>query len=178
MSIKQEAKDEAITAWNARAHLQAPERDQPTWDTLAAEFRAAFLERDELKRRIAGMDCTKCGCARQSSERKQLIYIASPYGGREENYILSRKILTALQECRKEYAFVSPIQAYGYYYDPASYDKGIEMCLDLLSHCDQLWIIGDDGISKGVQIERQWAQEHGMAVKEYATLLDATGGEL
>lgn len=58
MSIKQEAKDEAITAWNARAHLQAPERDQPTWNTLAAEIAALQAENQRL--RVEAKGCEYC----------------------------------------------------------------------------------------------------------------------
>ena len=152
-------------------------KDTQTWDTLTAELREIIAERDRLKAELAGYDCTKCGCIRQSSERKQLIYIAQPYGGREENMALARKYTMALQECHRDKAFISPVIAYGHTYSVHSYDRGIGICLDLLAHCDQLWIIGDDGISKGVKLERQWAQEHGIPIKEFETQLDAVEGK-
>lgn len=138
-------------------------KDPATWNQLADEIRELRAENAMLRGR--------------AKPDKPLVYIAQPYGGRQSNYILSQKILSALQECRREYAFVSPIQAYGYVYDPESYDRGMEHCISLLNHCDALWIVCDDGVSKGVKIERQYAQEHGMPIKEYKTQLDAVEGK-
>lgn len=110
--------------------------------------------------------------------KKPLIYIAQPYGGKPENHAKAEQIALRLQQEYPQYTFISPVIAFGYAYNAFDYETGINICLDLLSRCDEIWVCYDDGQSKGVQIERQWAQEHGMAVKEYATLLDATGGEL
>lgn len=138
-------------------------KDSATWNQLADEIRALQAENDMLRGR--------------EKPSKPLVYIAQPYGGLQSNYILSQKILSALQECRRENDYVSPVQAYGYVYDPESYDDGINACLALLARCDALWIVCDDGVSKGVKIEREYAKEHGMPIKEFATQLDAVEGK-
>lgn len=109
--------------------------------------------------------------------RKPLIYIAHPFGGKDENFILAKKYIMALQECHRDKAFISPVIAYGYCYHAHTYERGINMCLDLLAKCDELWILGDDGISKGVKLEREYAKEHGMPIKEFKTQLDAVEGK-
>ena len=67
--------------------------DTHTWNTLAREITALQAERDELKRRLASTDCTKCGCVRQSSAPKPLVYIAQPYGDRPERELLAKKYM-------------------------------------------------------------------------------------
>ena len=113
---------------------------------------------------------------RRTNARKPLIYIAHPFGGKDENFILAKKYIMALQECHRGKAFISPVIAYGHCYHAHSYERGINMCLDLLAKCDELWILGDDGESKGVKIEREWAKEHGMVIREFKTQLDAVEG--
>jgi hypothetical protein len=71
-----------------------------------------------------------------------------------------------LTETYRQYDFVSPIVAYGFCYDNYSYDDGIRQCLGLLAHCDQIWILHDDGESRGVKLEREFAKANNMPIKE------------
>lgn len=108
------------------------------------------------------------GTQQTETHRKPLIYIAQPFGGKQENYIRAERTLSQMTETHPQYNFISPIIAYGFCYDVYSYDVGINQCLGLLSHCDMLWVCNDDGLSKGVKIERKWAQEHCITIKEDA----------
>ena len=137
--------------------------DQLTWNQLANEIRALQAENDTLRGR--------------AKPDKPLVYIAMPFGNKPENHALAITYMLRLTETYREYVFISPVISYGFAYDVYSYVDGIQQCLDLLSHADELWIIGDDGWSKGVKIERAWSQHHGMTIKEFATLQDATSGK-
>lgn len=99
---------------------------------------------------------------------RPLVYIASPYGGKHENYTRAQRDMMILTETYRQYDFISPIVAYGFCYDNYSYDDGIRQCLALLARCDQLWILHDDGVSRGVKIEREFAIKHNIPIKECA----------
>ena len=146
--------------------------DTTTRNQLAAEIHALREENERLKATIAGTDCTLCGCIRQScadkKPKRDLIYVASPYGGIHANYARAQRDMMRLTETYKQYDFVSPIVAYGYCYDQYSYEDGINQCYGLLSHCNQLWILHDDGKSRGVKLEREYAERHGIPVREVA----------
>jgi hypothetical protein len=129
--------------------------DAQTWNQLADEIIALRLENTRLR-------------ALQAKPERDLIYIASPYGGKHENYTRAQRDMMILTETYRQYDFISPIVSYGFCYDNYSYDDGIRQCLGLLAHCDQLWILHDDGVSRGVKIEREFAIKHNIPIKECA----------
>jgi hypothetical protein len=129
--------------------------DAQTWNELADEITALRLENARLR-------------ALQAKPERPLIYLASPYGGKHENYTRAQRDMMILTETYRQYDFISPIVSYGFAYDNYSYEDGIAQCLGLLSHCDQLWILHDDGISKGVKIERKFAAEHNIPIRDYS----------
>jgi hypothetical protein len=104
---------------------------------------------------------TKC-------DRRKMIYISQPFGGRPENHAKAEQIALRLQQEYPQYTFISPVVAFGYAYNAFDYETGINICLDLLSRCDEIWICYDNGESRGVKIERNWAREHGMIIREEA----------
>jgi len=100
------------------------------------------------------------------TDNRKLVYISQPYGGKPENYDRAQKTLLTLNEFYPQYEFISPIVAYGFAYNTYSYEVGMRMCITLLAHCDEIWICNDNGESKGVKIEREWAQKNGMPIRE------------
>lgn len=100
------------------------------------------------------------------TDNRKLIYLSQPYGGKPENFERAKQTLLTLKEIYPQYDFISPIVAYGFAYNIYSYEVGMQLCLTLLNHCDEIWIANDDGISKGVKIEREYAKKIGMPVRE------------
>ena len=132
-------------------------KDTATWNQLADEIRELRAENDALR-------------GRKKAERK-LIYVASPFGGRQSNVDKAQRTIMRFVERYRGIDFISPIIAYGFCYDIYTYDDGIKQCLGLLDHCSELWICYDDGISKGVAIERAYALQHGIPIVENAEKL-------
>lgn len=128
-------------------------KDTATWNQLADEIRELRAENTMLRGR--------------AKPDKQLVYVASPFGNRRENYVRAEGDLLRLTETYPQHDFISPIVSFGYAYDCYSYEKGINICLALLVRCDAIWILHDDGLSKGVKIERKFAEEHHIPVVEY-----------
>ena len=54
-----------------------------------------------------------------------LIYVAHPFGGKQENKDKVEKIILRLTEQFPDYTFLSPIHATGFYYFIKSYDNGM-----------------------------------------------------
>lgn len=98
--------------------------------------------------------------------KRPLIYVASPYGGRHENFVRAEHDMLRLTETYRQYDFISPIISFAFAYNIYDYEKGINICLALLARCQQMWVLHDDGASKGVKIEREFAAEHNIPIKE------------
>lgn len=85
------------------------------------------------------------------------IYISHSYSGLKEN---KRDIEYKVKRLIKEYpnyVFISPVHTFGYLYDSYSYDAGIDLCIELLKMCDEMWIVDKNFVnSKGVMVEREW----------------------
>jgi hypothetical protein len=132
--------------------------DPHTWNDLARQCADLQAENAELRKKLSV----------PPRPARPLIYIASPYSGLHENYARAQRDMMILTETYRQYDFISPIVSYGFCYDIYSYDDGIRQCLGLLAHCNQLWILHDDGVSRGVKIEREFAIKHNIPIKECA----------
>lgn len=93
----------------------------------------------------------------ERTEFKKKIYISHSYSGLKEN---KRDIEYKVKRLVKEYpnyVFISPVHTFGYLYDNYPYDISIDLCIELLKMCDEMWIIDKDFVnSKGVMVEREW----------------------
>lgn len=102
----------------------------------------------------------------ERTEFKKKIYISHSYSGLKEN---KRDIEYKVKRLVKEYpnyVFISPVHTFGYLYDSCPYDTGIDLCIELLKMCDEMWII-DKGFvnSKGVMVEREYCLCNRIPVK-------------
>lgn len=72
-----------------------------------------------------------------------MIYVSHPYGGKEENMRKVEGIVKSLSNLNINTTFVSPIHTFGFMYNDVSYERGIGMCINLLSHCNEMYVFGD-----------------------------------
>lgn len=94
----------------------------------------------------------------------KLIYCAHKYGNNPNNQTLCESLIKRLVKKYPQYVFLSPLSATGFLYNEVTYNTGIEMCLEILSRCDEIWILSED--SKGVKIERGFAERNNIKVRE------------
>lgn len=81
-----------------------------------------------------------------------LNYCAHEYGGDVENIKRAGEIINKLQKNDLENTYISPLHAFSFLkYKEIDYDKEIELCLNLLSKCDVLYVLSE--ISEGVRRE-------------------------
>jgi hypothetical protein len=95
----------------------------------------------------------------------KVIYIAHPFGGKPENVQAVEQIILKLINKYPDYVFYSPLHATGFYYHKMSYDKGMEVCIEMLSRCDELWLCGNWKQSKGCNIEHNNALAEMIPIK-------------
>lgn len=93
-----------------------------------------------------------------------LIYVAHEFGGNAENIEKAKKITHDLQINDLENCYICPLNAFSHLgYKEIGYEQEIALCLDLLTLCDKLIVASN--ISKGVQMEIEFANLVGMEVK-------------
>lgn len=97
------------------------------------------------------------GFLEEHDKSKPTIYISHEYGGKWRNKRKIGKLIKTLVYLHPYKIFVSPVHCFGFLYRKVSYDRGMEMCLELLDRCDQMWVFGKH--SKGVKMEIQHCQE-------------------
>ena len=102
----------------------------------------------------------------ERTEFKKKIYISHSYSGLEEN---KRDIEEKVKKLVKEYpnyVFISPVHTFGYLYDSYPYHIGIDLCIELLKMCDEMWIVDENFVnSKGVMVEREYCLNHNVPVR-------------
>lgn len=92
-----------------------------------------------------------------------VIYVAHKYGGDVENLKRARAITRKLQLNDLENCYVCPLLTFMTFgYSEVGYDAAMELCLDLLSVCDVLYVASE--ISEGVLREIEFARLVGMEV--------------
>lgn len=97
--------------------------------------------------------------------KKKLVYIAHPFGGKESNRKKIDAIMGELVLNDLNHDYVSPIHNYGWVYLTGDeYQKGLDICLGLLSHCDILVLCEDWYTSRGCKGEYEFADKHNMKI--------------
>ena len=94
----------------------------------------------------------------------EMVYVAHKFGGDPANIERARKITHDLQLADLENCYVTPLLCFGHLdYFELSYEKGMELCLELLGNCDRMIVASE--ISRGVQIEIDYCKEWGIPVE-------------
>ena len=94
----------------------------------------------------------------------KMVYVAHPYGGKEENKRKVGEIIKELSKNDPDTFYVSPIHATGFMYFAVSHEQGMEYCKELLSRCDELYLCKGWEWSTGCKIERRYALSHGIPI--------------
>lgn len=95
--------------------------------------------------------------------KKTLIYLSHPYGNKKENFDEISKIMEHLYNSDSffnEFCIISPVHNYGALYEVMEYDKGLQICIDLMEYVDITLIVGDWQSSKGCTKERKYCIEN------------------
>ncbi len=95
----------------------------------------------------------------------KLVYIAHPFGGKQENIADVEKTIKDLLCCHLDTSFYSPLHATGFFYDDMTYLNGTEHCFEALSRCDELWLCDNWEDSRGCNMEYAYAKARGMKIR-------------
>jgi hypothetical protein len=96
----------------------------------------------------------------------KLIYIAHPFGGKQENVRRVEEVIKKLLVVfHDNYSFYSPLHATGFFYNELSYLDGMDHCFEALSRCDELWLCGNWRESRGCNMEYGYAKAKGIPIK-------------
>lgn len=89
------------------------------------------------------------------------VYISHGYGGKEENKRKLDVIFHRLVQREPQYLFISPVHAFGEVYADTDYVQGLNMCLSLLEHCDEMWVMDKNWReSRGCNVEIEYCRQH------------------
>lgn len=98
---------------------------------------------------------------------KKLIFVCSKLRG---NFNRNRKIAEYL--CRIVTLLgqipIAPHVYFTRFLDDSDEDEralGIESGMELLRHCDEVWVFDFDGISEGMKMEIEYAQKHNKPIR-------------
>jgi hypothetical protein len=92
------------------------------------------------------------------------IYVAHPYGGKEENKAKVETLIREMVKVSPNTLYISPIHALGYLYNDVSYKRGMMYCFELLRLCDELLLCEGWENSQGCNMEKDFAEAHGIPI--------------
>lgn len=102
----------------------------------------------------------------------KLVYIAHPYGGKPENLERARRWLRWAWRSNHDDGFLAPwIEGCTALGDrtPESRDRGLEFDQQVVSMCDELWLVGGE-ISPGMKVEEEAARRFNVNVIDMTDL--------
>lgn len=93
-----------------------------------------------------------------------IYYVAHKYQGSQRTYGLVRQIVHDMQVKDLQNTYICPLMTLSHLkYGEIGFDEEMELCIDILSVCDVLLVVGE--ITKGVQREIDFAELVGMEVR-------------
>ena len=113
----------------------------------------------------------------------KVVYVSHPLRGKEgtgEEIARNKERVSDL--CRllvvefPDVLFLSPIHGFGFLSPFGDQTKALDMCLQLVLLCDELWAFGDYESSEGCMKEIAWAEEHCIPVAYCAVDDERCGG--
>ncbi|MDY3973567.1 MAG: DUF4406 domain-containing protein [Veillonella caviae] len=96
---------------------------------------------------------------------RKLVYVAHPYGNKEENKVKIDEIMNDLVFNDTGNDYISPIHNFGFaYLDGDEYQKGLDVCLRMLKQCDALVVAKGWEKSRGCIGEIQTAFKNNIPI--------------
>ena len=95
----------------------------------------------------------------------KLVYIAHPFGGKQENVDDVENIIKKLLFHHHHVSFYSPLHVTGFFYNEMNYLDGMEHCFEALKRCDELWLCEGWQDSNGCIMEYAYAKARGIEIK-------------
>lgn len=95
----------------------------------------------------------------------KMVYIAHPFGGKQENVAHVEQIILKLLKKYPDVTFYSPLHSTGFFYHELSYEDGMEHCFEALRRCDELWLCDGWRGSKGCNLEVEFALAHDIPIR-------------
>ena len=96
--------------------------------------------------------------------KKKLVYVAHSYGGKESNRKKIDVIMGNLVLNDTSHDYISPIHNFGYVYLTGDdYQRGLNICLSLLTQCDILVLCPEWQASRGCKGEFEFAKKHSIS---------------
>jgi hypothetical protein len=92
------------------------------------------------------------------------IYVAHPFGGKIENMLSVETLVRKMVKHNPNILCISPIHATGYLYNDVEYEVGMNYCFELLKLCDELLLCKGWENSRGCNMEKEFAEEHGIPI--------------
>ncbi len=93
------------------------------------------------------------------------IYVAHPYGGKQENKNKVEQIVKDLARENPLILYISPIHAVGFLYNDIDYMQGMEYCFELLSIADELILCENWESSRGCRLEKEYAEKYNIPIR-------------
>lgn len=104
------------------------------------------------------------------SRNKKLVFVCSPFGGKEENLEFARIVCRDIMiNCEKIVPIAPHLFFPGFLDEHNSIERtfGIVAGLEILRRCDEMWVFAGHGISKGMGIEIEEAKKIGVKIKYF-----------
>lgn len=99
------------------------------------------------------------------NKRNELVYISHPYGGDDGNLRKTETDVTYYRAKNQHTLPISPVLMWRKLYYMLPYEDGLEMCLDLLSRCDRLYLCKGWQASRGCMAEWAFAVAKGIPIE-------------
>ena len=94
------------------------------------------------------------------------VYISHAFSGLETNIKRTSDIINSLMLEYPTYIFYSPIHAFSFAYYKTNYQDGLDLCFDMLTMCDEMWIFDYEHFtSKGVNAEIDFCKTYNIPYK-------------
>jgi len=94
-----------------------------------------------------------------------LIYLAHPFGGKQENIEKSKEIQRKII-LEHGVSVINPLANMGFLYGKITEEKAKEINTEILLVCDELWLCEGWENSDGCRYEKLYAQVNGIPIKE------------
>lgn len=97
----------------------------------------------------------------------KLVYVSHPFSGGEpwKNRADAREVCGQLKNDHPDWCIFNPLDAFQWLdFIKISYEKTMEMCLEVLDRCDAIYLCQGWEESKGCRKERRAAQSQGLEI--------------